>query len=83
MQCRDVMYSKVHSWLSALGSLNISLYGLMRQALMSETICAIMVMHLEGLGLYHATCLLARGQRINAIACRSSPGILAIVKVFE
>ena len=37
--------------------LDISLYGLMRQAQMPETICANVVMHLEGLGLYHAACL--------------------------
>ena len=51
------MSSKVHSWLSAFCSLDISLYGLMRQAQMPETICTNVVMHLEGLGLYHAACL--------------------------
>ena len=56
-------------------------HGLMRQAQMPETICANVVMHLEGLGLYHAACLQLRGERINAIACLSSSGILAVESI--
>ena len=75
------MSSEVHSWLSAFCSLDISLCGLMRQAQMPETICANVVMHLEDLGLYHAACLQLRGERINAIACLSSSGILAVESI--